>query len=345
MHIVFLASNRDPRRYQQDPAFVYRCENLGHALQALGLHVDWGHSRAWRGGGRVDCVVVHRPRLGFALWQLVRRLRRAGARLVADFDDLVFDETYARFSPAVHNGLTALWLQQRRFREHHAAVKWFDHVTVSTEALREHAHRCFPGRPVTVLHNAVHWHWRRGAPPLPAANGAGRLITYLPGTRSHDRDFAMIAGPLTAFLRAHPEIRLRVTGPVDFALDLPRSQLLRGPKVPFAVYPQQLVDAWVNLAPLEDTPFNACKSALKVLEAAYWGVPTICSPNPDYMRFADAGAVLAPGPEAWLDALERLLDPAEYQAISSGLRERALALADVQQQARIFLEQVAGWSA
>jgi glycosyltransferase involved in cell wall biosynthesis len=342
MHIVFLASNRKPKAYQQDPAFIYRCENLGHALQALGLQVEWGHSRAWRGRTGVDCAVVHRPRLGFAMWQLVRRLKRAGARLIADFDDLVFDEGYARYSPAVRNGRSALWLLQRRFREHHAAVRWFDHITVSTEALREHAQRCFPGKPVTVLHNAVHWHWRRGAHSPAPWNAGDRIITYLPGTRSHDRDFALIAEPLTRFLRAHPEVRLRVTGPVDFQLDLPESRVLRAPKVPFAVYPQQFTGAWVNLAPLEDTPFNAAKSALKVLEAGYWGLPTLCSPNPDYARFADAGALVAPGPDAWVDWLERLLDPAEYRRIIDGLRERTLALADVQQQARLFLLEVAG---
>ena len=91
---------------------------------------------------------------------------------------------------------------------------------------------------------------------------------------------------------------------MDFQLDLPATQVLRATKVPFAVYPQQFAGAWVNLAPLEDTPFNASKSALKVLEAGYWGLPTLCSPTPDYARFADAGALLASDPDAWLHWLE-----------------------------------------
>jgi len=307
------------------------------------MDVDLAHRRNWRGRA-VDIVVVHRPRVSFGLWQLVRRLRRTGARLIADFDDLVFDEAYAVFSPAVRNGISPLWMLRRRFREHHAAVKWFDHVTVSTDALGDHARRCFPGRPVTVLHNAVHWHWRRE----PRTSGAdhpaapGRVISYLPGTRSHDRDFALIAEPLTRFLRAHPEVQLAVTGPLNFRLDLPEDQIVHRDKVPFASFAQQFAGVWVNLAPLEDTPFNACKSALKAIEAGYWGIPTICSPNPDYARLSAAGALPAVEGKGWFDWLERLLDEREYRRLTEGMRERTLALADVERQARVFLDQVVG---
>lgn len=336
MHVTFLESSSKIRGYLHDPAFIYRCENLGHALRARGLEVDWGHSLGWRMPARVDCVVVHRPRVSFRLWRLVRRLRAQGTRLVADVDDLVFDESYAAFSPAVRNGRAALWRQQRRFREHRGAIRWFDHILVSTEALAEHATRCFPGKRVSVVHNAVHWHWRRMAYPDQGDPPSAKVVTYLPGTRSHDRDFAMIAEPLGRFLRAHPEVRLRVTGPVEFRLDVPSAQITRGEKVPFASYEQQFLGAWVNLAPLEDTPFNACKSALKALEAGYWGVPTVCSPNPDYRRLAGAGALVAADPSQWLGWLERLLDDNEYRRIATGLRERTLQLADVNSQAAHF---------
>ena len=233
VRVVFLASSKKTKGYHKDPAFIYRCENLGHALNARSIDVQWGHSRSWRAANGVDCAVVHRPLVSFRVWQLVRRFRRLGAKLVADVDDLIFDEDYARYNPMVLNGKRSLEKQRRLCRDYRGAIKWFDHVTVSTEALREHAHRCFPGKPVTVIHNAVHWSWRRMPLQQAGRKSQRKTITYLPGTRSHDRDFELIVDALTRFLRAHPEISLRVTGPLNFRLDVPPTQLERSEKVPF----------------------------------------------------------------------------------------------------------------
>ena len=89
----------------------------------------------------------------------------------------------------------------------------------------------------------------------------------------------MIAKPLGRFLRKYPDIRLRVTGPLGFQLDVPERQVVHRDKVPFSEFAGQFVGVWANLAPLEQTPFNQSKSALKALEAGYWGIPTICSPS------------------------------------------------------------------
>ena len=43
-----------------------------------------------------------------------------------------------------------------------------------------------------------------------------------------------------------------------------------------------------------------------------------------------------------MDWLERLLDEHEYRRVTEGLRERTLALADVEAQAKVFLDHVVG---
>jgi hypothetical protein len=60
LNIAFLACNRNPQLFWRDPSFVYRCENLGLALQKLGHRVTWLHWSQLRPGQRFDVAVFHR---------------------------------------------------------------------------------------------------------------------------------------------------------------------------------------------------------------------------------------------------------------------------------------------
>ncbi len=337
LNIAFLACNRHPSRFQQDPSFVYRCENLGLALQAMGHQVSWLHWSALGLRQRFDVVVFHRPRFSLVWRAFLWGLRRHGTILVADVDDLVFDPLLAQHSPAVLNGLLALPKIRRQFAAHSAALACFQRVTVSTQPLAEHVQGRFPRAEVRVLPNAVHMAWR--AAKRDYGSGLGQpVVTYFPGTRSHDRDFSLYAEGVESFLTANSNARFEVTGPLCFALRARAGQVVHHEKVPFAQYAERVREAWVNLAPLESTSFTRCKSALKVLEAGFWGKPTVCSPWPDAERFASAGAVFASDSQACFVALQALMVPAHYAAITQGLSARVVAQADARQVADTFLQ-------
>jgi glycosyltransferase involved in cell wall biosynthesis len=153
-------------------------------------------------------------------------------------------------------------------------------------------------------------------------------------------DFQQIASTLERFLDAHPETRLQITGHLNHGMRAREGQVVHSPRVPFAKYAERVRCGWVNLCPLEPSPFNACKSAIKVIEAGYWNIPTICSPNPDCERFLGAGAIVASTAQEWFDALESLLDDVEYSDRTDKLRERTLALADADVQAKALLQLV-----
>ena len=344
LSIAFLACSRNPRLFQKDPSFVYRCENLGLALQAKGHRVSWLHWSALVPRQRFDVVVFHRPRCSLLWRSVLWWLRRQGTTLVADVDDLIFDTALAQHSPGVLNGLVGLPKMRKQFAEHAAALACFDQVTVSTQELAAHVHRCFPQAAVLVLPNAVHMTWRAAG-----KNGGAQLrqpvVTYFPGTRSHDRDFAVYRDGVEGFLAANANARLAVTGPLRFAISARPGQVVHHDKVPFADYAERVQSAWVNLAPLESTVFTRCKSALKILEAGFWGKPTVCSPLSDAQRFASAGAVFAADAPACCAALQALLVPAYYAAITHGLSARVLAQADARQAADAFLEFVGAKSA
>jgi len=339
LRIAFVAGTPNARLYRQDPAFIYRCENPGLALQDAGHRLSWLHWTALRPTDCFDVVVFHRPRFSLAWRALLWWLHRRGAMLVADVDDLVFDPALAKFSPGVLNGLMPFEKIERQFFSHIRALTCFERVTVSTQPLAEEMHRCLPAAIVKVLPNAVHASWRNLVfDSAEEPDVSAPVITYFPGTRSHDRDFSVYAEGVARFLALHPTARLEVTGPLRFDLSARPGQVVHHEKVPFVEYGKRVRHAWVNLAPLEDTPFTRCKSALKVLEAGFFGVPTVCSPLPDAERFASAGALFAPDGQACFDMLQALINPAHYAAATQGLSARVVAEADVSCVAEEFLQ-------
>ncbi len=341
LRIALVGCSRNAQRFREDASFIYRCDNLAAALRDLGHRVVLTHLNRLNPLAPLDAVMFHRPRYTFVFRAAVSLLRRRDVLLMADVDDLIFDEALAHFSPGVLNGLVPLADTQAQYASHRRALAAFEAISVSTAPLAEEARRCFPGARILRLPNAVHHHWRQveehdGVPP------ARPRLTYFPGTRSHDRDFATIADPLSRALARHPHLELHVTGPLRFELHARPGQVQHHAKVPFHELHPRVRAGMVNLAPLEATPFTRCKSALKVMEAGYWGIPTISAPLPDAERFENAGAIVPACPERWSEEIERLVtDEVYYGRLTQGLRARVLEHADVYDVAKTLLRFVA----
>jgi glycosyltransferase involved in cell wall biosynthesis len=343
--IDFLGTNKNAARFRGDASFVYRCENLALALEAAGHRARMQHMNDYRPEDGVDAVVFHRPLDSLKYRRLVKQIKRRGAVVIVDLDDLIFDPDLGVHSPAVVNGVLPLRKIRKRFARHRAALAPVDVVTVSTAAIAEHVRRASPDVRVEPVPNSVHFTWLGESPPPPAPATGQVVITYCPGTRSHDRDFAEIAGALEGFLGEHAEVRLQITGHLEFDLKAREGQVVHAPRVPFSEYAGVVRAGRINLAPLEPSPFNRCKSAIKVIEAGYWNIPTICSPNGDIERFVGSGAVVASTGEEWYGALERLLGEEAYAEQSEGTSERVMALADVRERAealRRLVEELRG---
>jgi len=82
------------------------------------------------------------------------------------------------------------------------------------------------------------------------------------------------------------------------------------PFVSINVYPQTLanLDLDIAIAPLEDNPFNTCKSNLRLLEYGAMGWPVVCSDVYPF-RTDDPPVLRVPNePEAWIAAVDRLME-------------------------------------
>ena len=286
----------------------YRMGNLAELLRGATTVSD--RRPPLRAFDRARVVVVIRPFLDAAATAVLEGCRQRGARLVADFDDLLFAGDPAEY-PLVLSGALDRCKCASRIAGYRTALAQFDAFTVSTEHLRQQLTAVVPGAKVAVVPNGVSPLWVRQGRALhsPWQPGDPKVIRFLPGSSSHDADFAAVVGMLADFLVDHHDVRLEIVGPLEFARDrLPVERVTQVPRVPFTELPRLLASSWVTLAPLLNTEFNRCKSAIKFLESAAFGAPCLSSPNPDMERHGDGGVLVAHNRRKWREVLERLLD-------------------------------------
>lgn len=327
MQVHFVSFHAKPEAFLDDASFRYRCENLSYALNQQGITTKLQHITSFALEPGISYVIFHRPKYSTRFRRLIKQLKLASIIAIADFDDLVFDESYVGFSPAVLNNVLSHKKVLKIYRAHYEAMAFFDHINVSTSTLAMRAKHIFPNANINVLSNATHHDWPYKAPL--SVTQRRPIITYFPGTRSHDRDFWQIEDVIEFFLRNNPSVNLLVIGPLLSPLLSKGSKQIRHVhRLPFLNYTQAVSNTWVNLLPLEPTPFNQCKSALKVIEAAAYHAPTICSPLPDAVRFEGIGTVTAIDQQQWLNNLENLMDTAIYRSTVSHIEKQFSLIAD-----------------
>lgn len=332
LRIAFVSSHPSMRRYRRDASYIYRCENLALALTELGHQVSLTHLNVLLLRRDFDIAVFLRPAQSLLFDYVVERMRKRGTLLIGDADDLIFDPTCAAFRPSVRNNLSDEVRTQEKFISHASAMKKMDKLQFSTDDLVRRYKALNPYADCAVIPNAGFRLWR----DIPtAAICAKPNISYFSGTRTHDRDLALVRPILEKLLERHRNLTIRIVGPVTDTLHHPRAVKIA--KVSFTEYPHLVKNSHISIAPLEDTPFNQCKSALKALEAGMMNVPTVVSSIGDYSNVRLDGVLHANSAQEWESQLEYALVPTNYERMREGLRERMQEFSDIDAVAENFL--------
>ena len=297
---------------------------LDHPLIGSGVEVVVTNADE-AGRYRADIVFCHRhsvPDLD-SVERLLAHRRTTGARLVYDLDDDLLD------IPADHADAAVLAPRRAVVEQ---MVRNADAVWVSTPALREKL--AAVRRDVRVVANGLDERlWRPVRPPERVPFGPLRMLFM--GTATHDADFGLVLPALRRFHAEHRErVRIDVIGVTS--RELP-AWINRVPLPPTASasYPGfvnwmvQHNDWDVGIAPLLDTGFNRCKSAIKTVDYAALGLAVLASDVPVYQgSLADGpGGWLVPGSTAsWLEAFNRLArDSRLVQRLREGARTAFVA--------------------
>jgi len=230
---------------------------------------------------------------------------------------LIFNPDYATVSPGVVNKQYSLSAMEKEFQKNYHAFNLFDYFSVSTRPLVAEIKKIKPLAKAGVIPNFISDAWLDCyIPNQKKSNGTCR-ITYLPGSNSHDRDFAWVEDVLSAYMNHNPQAILRIIGTLAFSENkFNKNQLELTKRVSYFQLPQRISESRLTIAPLEPTVFNHCKSGLKFFESAAWGVPVIASPIADMRRFKTQALTLADSADEWEKALYLLTEEKYHEQCS-----------------------------
>jgi glycosyltransferase involved in cell wall biosynthesis len=285
-----------------------------------------------------DLLYLHRVALAPPTLALCAAARLRRIPIVFDSDDLVWDmreRAYnhldAHYPPAQVERI--LWAARRT----RALMRWADAMVFSTPYLAGLAEQTF-GRPTYVNPNAVSSAMLACSAAaytlrLARSPGATAAISYFCGQRhTHDEDFARVAPALCEVLERYPQARVYLYGELRLPEPLsawPRAERVeRRPVVDAAELPYHIAQADINIAPLVDNPQRRAKSAVKYLEAALVGVPTVATNLEPYRQdIADGqNGFLATETHEWAERLAQLIrDPALGRRMGDAARAHVLA--------------------
>ncbi len=259
-------------------------------------------------------------------------LRAGGGKLLVDIDDLMFMPELA--SETIIDGIRSQGLDSAEVAVFFVQVRDIlaqaDACICTTNNLAEHARAL--GKATFVLPNGfdtnVHATSRLAVRRRSARQHDGLIrIGYAAGTRTHQRDFGLVAGVLADILRQREHCRLvlfRDAATGNPMLDLDEFPLLQQiaeqiewrDLVPMTELPDELARFDINIAPLEPgNPFCEAKSELKYFEAALAGACTVASPTGpmrEAIRDGETG-ILADTPEDWCEAISALITDAKLR--------------------------------
>lgn len=313
--ICFVSETGRVERPLIDPSARYRCYHPAESLVQAGNNCTVLSSKHFFENPNFnhDIYVFHRPNIARQNFMLVIDfLRKQGATLIADYDDLIFGTPeIALISSAFKNGTMDEETAVQAFAINHAGLQQFDKVSVSTAPLAERVREFNPSAKVVIASNflpnsIVSTHAELGTPYIKRPS---TTIGYFAGTQSHNKDFPIVSEVLYRVLLENPRFKLLVVGPVHLPQGIASlPNVNTAPVVNFLRLPSLMSMCATVIAPLETSAFNECKSRVKFLEAALSGCRLIATPIPDMVAVGEDHITMAENADEWYEALSSVYD-------------------------------------
>ncbi|NHO31618.1 glycosyltransferase [Acetobacter fallax] len=312
------------------PGSLYRCTRNAAACTAA------GHNTRVRPCGIIspedvfwaDIIILWRVEFSGHVATIIRLTREKGGIVIFDVDDLVFLPMLASISiidgirtaggnteAGIHNTFTKM----------QATLDRADASFGTTAELTTHLRRLSPvAFTLPNIFDAATLRRSRLAARIRKAEGTHGLIRigYASGTRTHQRDFAVVADVLAELMQTYTSLRLVLFRESDnqrsvlLMEEFPSlapfaDQIEWRDLVPLDALPDEYARFDINIAPLEvGNPFCEAKSEIKFFEPALTSVPSVVSPTSPFRACIINGVTgfLAETQDEWRTALTRLIE-------------------------------------
>lgn len=337
--MIFVSNTGRTKRPFYDPSSRYRAFALAEHFRRAGRRVTFMAQTQFEAdadlftGARL--IHFHRPSATEPMLRYVARNRRK-QRLIADYDDLVFDVSAVRETPAVCDRGEDPTRIARALAANAEIGAMFEYFSASTVPLAEKVSEVL-GKSAVVVHNALDPLYTGIARVLARSRSMPQFdIGYFAGTASHNRDLELVAPQIADYLVENPTRTMLLFGPVAMPqVLLPFTKRITTRKVvSFYEMPVEIRTCRMVLGPLTNTIFARCKSGLKFFEAGALGTAVAATPIPDIDRFESPLLHKCRAPEDWAAA---------FRAPALDADQNARAVAQILDETRLD-RQVATWS-
>ena len=208
-----------------------------------------------------------------------RALHRAGLAVIYEVDDDLFTDGFVKRNSFVWG------FSEEQSREQRdgilRAMQRCDGVTVSTQRVATIV-RNYTDKPVKVVGNYIDLHWwkmiQKQARRDPRLTG---LTIGWAGGRRPDTDIDPMVTAWERIADKYPKVMFVVQGHSTdrFYGHIPADRITYTKWMSIDDYPAGLVNIDIGCCPLEDTPFNHAKSAIKAMEYAASSAAVVASPT------------------------------------------------------------------
>lgn len=285
-----------------DTCSFYRSGGIAPALEKAGKHLDlqidvkeWPTVGAvhWQLLHQYDIVMLQRA-FNSGTASLCEYIRGNGIPLWLDWDDLLIDVPRENKMAYVVNFERDAIIQM---------AKVADIISVPTEGLRERLSKYNPN--IKVIPNAFNDEIFFTARKERKVAKREKLVLWR-GSNSHSADLLTVQQRVELVMEHYPDWKFFFHGFDPWFIEKKANMEHQPSEDPmFYFFKNKRRAPYVMHAPLNDTPFNRCKSLIAYQEAAYFGAPLI---TPDWDQWILPGALNYHDVDGYEEVLEAVLD-------------------------------------
>ena len=219
-----------------------------------------------------DVVVVQQVR-GLRWMELIKKLQRAGVRVLYETDDWLSGVR------DVHDHEFKAQFTKEHDKEIRYCMRACDGMIVSTKFLRD-KYRPKTDRPIYVCENGLDLgRYRLGRPDRGQVSGRETVTILWSGATGHQSAVLPWIGSVIRVMQRVPHTSFVTIGKnyADMIGESFKDRTLSIPFGPLETYPSAMTAGDVSIAPSGTTDWHRAKSQLRVMESMALGIPVVAS--------------------------------------------------------------------